>query len=183
MAAGTAVKKVIKKSSAKPAAAKPAAKAKSNGGKTRRTAEDVRKLVPQFKKHLQGGGKMKELKAEHGFSDDGPIRQALYLEGFDSKGNDLPAGSHDKISATGKALATRLVKERGEGTPWYALAHRTGKSEAELRAIVEEAGGPTGRVYRKDPEKAAKKAAAKKSTAKKVTKKATAAAVDPSEQA
>lgn len=190
MAAATAVKKVVKKSGtaakAKPAAAaKPTATAKPK----RRTAEDVRRLVPQFVKHMQGGGKMKELKAQHGFSDDGPIRQAMYLEGFDSKGNALPAERTTEIKATGKALATKLVAERSNGTPWYELSHRTGKPESELRAIVAEAGGSTSRVYVKDPEaearkeaKKAEKAAAKAAAPKKVVKKATKAA-DPSPQA
>lgn len=172
-------KKVVKKSTGAKGpggkkAGSPAAAAKANGGKKRRTAEDVRKLVPQFVKHLQGGGKMKELKAQHGFSDDGPIRQAMYLEGFDSKGNALPADRTGEIKATGAKLAQALIKARSEGVAWYELAHRTGKTEAELRTIVSEAGGEVKRVYRKDPEAEAKKAA--KASAKKVTKKAPAKA-------
>lgn len=178
--------KVIKKSSGSKGAksSSGAAKASSNGSK-RRTAEDVRKLVPQFVKHLTGGGKMKELKQTHGFSDDGPIRQALYLEGYDSKGNALADADRAPIKATGANLAKRLIAEREQGTPWYALAYRTGKSEAELRQIVADAGGPTGRVYRKEdkPAKAAtSKASGAKKGGKKVTRKATPAA-DPSPQA
>ena len=176
----TKVTRKPKTTAAKKAPAK-ASKPKAPA-KARRSMEDVRKLVPKFVKHLQGGGTMRALKAEFGFSDDGPIRQALFLEGYDSKGGDLPADAHAPIKATGAKLGAALIKERSEGTPWYALALRTGKSEAELRQIVADAGGETARVYRhKEPAaKAAKKAPAKKAATKKAAPRRKATAADPS---
>jgi hypothetical protein len=131
------------------------AKASSNG-KPRRTAEDVDKLVPAFRKHLKAGGKMKELKAEHGFSDDGPIRAALYRAGFDSKGEEHGVEEGDLGGLTAAKLKAALVKERENGEPWYALAYRAGLTEPEVKKIVSEAGGPTGRVYREPAPKATK---------------------------
>lgn len=171
----------VKKSGAKKASSS-TKKASSNGGekRARRTAEDVAALVPAFRKHLQGGGTMRELKAEHGFSDDGPIRAALYRAGFDSKGNphEDEADSIDASKAAGKK---ELVALRSDGAPWYQLAYLAGITEGEAKSIVTEAGGPTGRVYTKS-EKPAKAEGKAKSTSKaKAGKKAKAKAdADPS---
>lgn len=165
----TASKKGAKVKKAQPAAAQ----AKSNGG-TRRTAAEVRKLVPQFVKHLKSGGTMRELKAEHGFSDDGPIRSALYHEGFDSKGQ--PHGEEaDSIDAGKAAGRKQLVALRNEGAGWYRLAYLSGLSESEVKGIIADAGGETGRVYKAPAPKASKAGKAAKG---KTTRKATAA--DPS---
>lgn len=122
--------------------------AKANGG-NRRTAADIDKLVPQFKKHLTGGGTMKALKAEHGFSSDVPIREALARAGYDSKGKKL---SLDEITGSGKKLATAVAKERRNGEAWYILALRTDKTEAELKKLLAEHGfndEASGRSYAK----------------------------------
>jgi hypothetical protein len=161
--------------------------------RTRRTAEDIAGLVPAFRSHLQGGGTMRQLKEQHGFSDDGPIRTALYRAGFDSKGNEHgeTAGSIDATKAAGKKQVVKLRTEQGAG--WYRLAFLTGMSESEVKALVTEAGGPAGRVYlaAEKPAKAprASKAEAsatdsadtggsRKATGKKVTRRAVKA--DPS---
>jgi hypothetical protein len=157
-------------------------KASSNGGssKTRRTAEDVAKLVPEFRKHLKAGGTMRELKAEHGFSDDGPIRAALYRAGFDSKG-EAHGEDAESINPKNAAGKKQLVALRKEGAPWYQLAYLAGITEGEAKTLVADAGGPTGRVYpaSEKPAKSSGKSSGKKSTGKKSSgKKATAA--DPS---
>jgi hypothetical protein len=138
------------------------AKASSNGSsgeseasrKRGELAAKLEKEAPQIAKRLQGDGKMKDEKARYGLSSDVAIVKALARKGFNSKGGELDVpeiGNVDK--AAGKKA---LVKARTEGTPWYVLELATGKSESELKTIVEEAGGPTGRVYRNSGEKADK---------------------------
>jgi hypothetical protein len=162
----------VKKSGAKKASGSTSTAKKASGnGKARRSAEDVAKLVPQFVKHLKAGGTMRELKAEHGFSDDGPIRAAMYREGYDSHGepHDEEADSINPKTAAGKK---QLVELREEGAPWYQLAYLAGTGESEIKTIVVDAGGTAGRVYPPKQEKP-KKAPAKKAGKKK-------AAADPS---
>lgn len=157
----------------------PAPAAAANGTRAaRRTRAEVDLLVPDFVKHLTAGGKMRELKAKHGFTDDGPIRAALLRGGYDSKGQPVDVES---ITLKGVKLADRLVKERNDGTPWYQLELATGLSQGELKKIVAERGGSaSGRVYRAPAEKPAK--AKTGATAKRtITRKATKA--DPSSQA
>ena len=167
MATKTARKGNTKKGAAKKGGAKKQATATSNGNggsSSRRSRDEVRALVPQFVKALQGGSTMKEVKQQFGFSGGQVIREALAAEGYDSKGNKL---SLESITDKGAKLTKRLVAERQAGVPWYILSTRTGKPESELRALVEEAGGPaSGRVYNRK-EKAAKAATAKKGGAKK----------------
>lgn len=149
--------KVKVKSSAKKGAAakkggasakKATAAKKSTSNSTRRTAADIDKLVPAFKKHLTGGGTMKALKAEHGFSSDVPIREALARAGFDSKGKALNV---EKITGSGASLAKKVAKARRDGDAWYILALRTGKTESELKALLSEHGHTeeaSGRAYK-----------------------------------
>lgn len=130
-------------------AAKRTAAAKSTNNSNRRTAADIDKLVPQFKKHLTGGGTMKALKAEHGFSSDVPIREALARAGFDSKGKKL---NIEAITGGGASLAKKVAKARRDGDAWYILALRTGKTESELKALLSEHGHSeeaSGRSYAK----------------------------------
>jgi hypothetical protein len=137
---GTAVKKGT-------GAKKATGAVKAASSANRRSAADIDKLVPQFKKHLTGGGTMKALKAEHGFSSDVPIREALARAGFDSKGKKL---SLEEIPGSGKKLATAVAKARREGEAWYILALRTGKTEAELKTLLGEHGfgdEASGRKY------------------------------------
>lgn len=142
---GTAAKKGATATKPKAAtAAKPAAR-KPNASTAKIKAE-----VQQIAKRLKGGGKMKAEKERYGISADTAIIHALYHAGFDSKGNPLPAERQEPIKATGAALGKRLVKERQAGVPLYELAARTGKSEAELKKLIADAGGPTKRVYRKE---------------------------------
>lgn len=152
---GTMATKVKVKSSAKKGAAakkggtaaKKATPAKASNS-TRRTAADIDKLVPKFKSHLTGGGTMKALKAEHGFSSDVPIREALARAGYDSKGKKLTI---EEITGSGKKLATAVAKERRGGEAWYILALRTGKSESELKSLLAEHGfdeEASGRAYK-----------------------------------
>jgi hypothetical protein len=134
---GPAAKKAntVKKTTAK---AKTPAKASTNG---RRTAEDVDRLVPQFVKHLKAGGTMRALKEEHGFSDDGPIRQALARKGYDSKGNSLEL-------PTVKNTPASVASARKAGHAWYLIALALDKPESEVKAMAEKAGADTsGRVY------------------------------------
>ena len=168
---------------------------KANGRAARRSAEELEALVPEFVEHLSGGGKMRELKLKHGFSDDGPIRRALYFAGYDSKGAEH-GDEADSIDATKAAGKKQLVKLRNEqGAAWYQLAYLSGLGEAEVKRIVTEAGGAEGRVYvaSEKPAKATKatkaedveasEAAAteaRKGTGKRVTRRATKA--NPSKQ-
>jgi len=135
---------------------------KSSGAGTRTGAMDrLRKDVHKIAKSLKGGAKMKDVRAEYGFGSGGPIRSELAKEGYDSKGGQIELPTLPK---GGNALAKALVKQREAGVPWYTLEIATGKSEADLREIVEEEGGPTGRVYRSNGEngdKPAKKASSK----------------------
>lgn len=160
----TMAKTVTRKSGTKAGAksgAKPAAAAKKAEGKARRTAADVDALVPDFVEHLSEGGTMRDLKKAHGFSDDGPIRAALYRNGYDSKGNEHGVEGDD-IDVSKVAGKKQLVALREGGAGWYVLAYRAGITEAEAKAIVTEAGGSTERVYVKnEKEPAGKKAAGK----------------------
>jgi hypothetical protein len=160
---------VAKKSGAKSAA-------KSGGTATaekraRRSAEDVDALVPEFVEHLQGGGTMRDLKKEHGFSDDGPIRAALYRNGFDSKGNEH-GEEQGSINPKVKAGKAQLVKLRTEGAAWFRLAFLADTTESDVKAIVAESGGPTGRVYTQKEKPAKAASSGKKSSGKKAGKKA-----------
>lgn len=125
------------------AADKPKGERKPNAKVTKINAE-----VEKIAKALQGGKKMKEMKAQYDVSDDGPIRVALYNAGYDSKGATLPASRTANITGTGQALAKKLIKERENGTPWYELAARTGQAEGALRTLVTDNGGETKRQYR-----------------------------------
>lgn len=169
-----------KKTAAKATTAKPKeAAAKSN----RRTAEDVDALVPEFLAAIKKGATLRQLKQDFGFSDDGPIRAALYRAGFDRKGEEHgeDADSIDASKAAGKKQLVALRQD--EGAAWYRLAFLAGITEAEAKAIVKDAGGPTGRVYIKTEKPAkAEKSGGKKSTAKKAKAKAKAAKSDPSDQ-
>lgn len=143
--AKTSAKSTASKSSAKSTSAK-ASTAKSNG-KARRTAEDVDKLVPDFIKRINDGATMRALKQEFGFTDDGPIRAALYRAGYDRKGNEHgeEANSIDATKAAGKKQLVKLRND--EGAAWYRLAFLSGLGEAEVKKLVTEAGGSEGRVY------------------------------------
>jgi hypothetical protein len=171
----SAGKTSTKKSDSKSTTTK-AKSAGSSNGKVRRTAEDIAALVPKFVAHLTDGGTMRALKQEHGFSDDGPIRAALYREGYDSKGNKHgeTRGSIDAGKAAGKKQLVAL--RANDGAAWFRLAFLADITEAEAKRIVEEAGGPTGRVYVKTAEDKPK-GKGKATTAK---AKAKAKAADPS---
>lgn len=132
---GTAAKSTTKTTTAKA------------GGGSRRTQADVDALVPKFRRHLQGGGTMRALKQEFGFSDDGPIRSALYRAGFDSKGAEH-GESANSINPKNKTGREKVLKLRSEGAGWYRLAFLTGMTESEVKAFVAEHGGSTSRVYR-----------------------------------
>ncbi len=154
----TATKSTATKSSGKKVTVKTGAKGKASAAKAgtkrskseppsngstrvKRTDADIDKLVPQFRKHLQAGGTMRELKTEHGFSDDGPIRKALARAGYDSKGGKLEL---PKVAGTGKSI--RAAREAGHA--WYTIALATGKTEAECKALAEQAGmNVAGRVH------------------------------------
>jgi hypothetical protein len=144
----TKVKRSGGKASAKESGA---SSAKANGGETaaqRKRGELSKKLAkeaPAIAKRLAGGGKMKAEKERYGLSADTAIVKALAEAGFTSKGAKLEVEPIDASKAAGKKA---VVKARKEGESWIILSVRTGLSEAELRKIVEEAGGPTGRVYR-----------------------------------
>jgi hypothetical protein len=137
---------------AKGSGSKPAAK-KGSTGRTG-AVEKINANVAKIAKALREGATMKSQKAAYGVSDDGPIRAALYRAGFDSKGakHGVEAGSIDATKAAGKKL---VVKLRAEGAPWYALAFQTGLTEGDIKKIVAEAGGATGRVYTKTEKAAA----------------------------
>lgn len=167
----------VKKAGKAKAGAKGGTATKDKATRTRRSAEDVDAMVEAFVEHLQGGGTMRDLKAEHGFSDDGPIRAALYRNGYDSKGNEHGVEA-DTIDAGKVAGKKALVKMRSEGAAWYALAYVAGISEAEAKAIVADAGGETGRVYTKVEKEDKAKAKAKTPAAKR--KAAKEAEEDPS---
>lgn len=137
-----------KPAASKPAAAKPATNGKAVGRKPSAAQEKINKEVAAIAKRLSGGGKMKAEKERYGVSADTGIVIALYKAGFDSKGADLPASRTAAISGTGAALAKKLIAERSNGTPWYELSARTGKTEGELRKLVTDNGGETKRQYR-----------------------------------
>jgi hypothetical protein len=169
--------------------AAPVATAPTNGtDKPARVRVDYAGQVEDFRTHLQGGGTMRQLKEKLGVSADTGIRAALFSAGYDSKGNPHgeQAGSIDATKAAGKK---QLAKLRAEGAGWYRLAFLSGLSESDVKAVVADAGGPTGRVYvaAEKPAKAAPKSKAdasantggsREGTGKKVTRRAVKA--DPS---
>jgi hypothetical protein len=163
--------------------------AKSSGGtatatkeapaKARRTHVDA--MVPQFLERIGEGATLRALKQEFGFTDDGPIRAALYRAGYDRKGEEHgeAEGSIDASKAAGKKQVVAL--RANEGAAWYRLAYLTGLTEAEVKKIVADAGGETGRVYVKSEKPA--KAATDKPAGAKTGKRVKATKADPSEQA
>lgn len=178
----TVTRKATKKSGGKKAAAaaKPAA---SKAASNRRTQEDVDGLVPEFLKAIKSGATLRQLKADFGFSDDGPIRAALYRAGYDRKGEEHgeERGSIDASKAAGKKELVAL--RENEGAAWYRLAYLADISEPEAKKIVAEGGGSVGRVYIKTEKPAKAEKSAKKSTAKTAKAKAKSAKSDPSDQA
>lgn len=140
-----------KKAGATSAAKKPAPRGGSSNRQPRNTGavEKITANVAKIAKALKGGTTMRALKGEYGVSDDGPIRRALYFAGFDSKGekHGETADSINTKTAAGKKQVVKLRADEGAG--WYRLAFLTGLSEAEVKKIVADAGGPTGRVYTK----------------------------------
>src|SRR4051812_16932852 len=113
--------------------------AKSSGGtatatkeapaKARRTQEDVDAMVPQFLERIGEGATLRALKQEFSFTDDGPIRAALYRAGYDRKGEEHgeAEGSIDASKAPGKKQVVAL--RANEGAAWYRLAYLTGLTE------------------------------------------------------
>jgi hypothetical protein len=168
-------------------ATKAKAAPKESEGKTRRTQADVDALVPDFLKRIKDGATLRALKAEFGFSDDGPIRAALYRAGYDRKGeaHGEDEGSIDASKAAGKKQLVAL--RANEGAAWYRLAYLAGITEAEAKTIVTDAGGEVGRVYVKTEKPAAAKKAGKtnggSTAAKKSGSKANVKRADPSPQA
>lgn len=156
---GTGRRVVARKGGAaakKGSGAKPAAAAKKGGGSTGRTGAvaKINTNVTKIAKALRDGATMKSQKAEYGVSDDGPIRAALYRAGFDSKGakHGEEKGSINAGNAAGKK---QLVKLRKDGAAWFRLAFLADITEGEVKKVVAEAGGPTGRVYSKTAKEAA----------------------------
>lgn len=168
----TVVKRSSKSGSTAKASTKP--KASSNG---KRTQADVDRLVPDLVKARKAGTSMRDLKAQHGFSDDGPLRAAMFRKGYNSDGSKHgeSGGSIDASKAAGRKQVVKL--RTGEGAPWYRLAFLTGMTESEVKKIVKDSGGDTGRVYVQS-EAPAKASGAKASTGKRVTRRAVKA--DPS---
>lgn len=169
------------KTASKGTATKAKAAPKESEGKTRRTQADVDALVPDFLKRIKDGATLRALKAEFGFSDDGPIRAALYRAGYDRKGeaHGEDEGSIDASKAAGKKQLVAL--RANEGAAWYRLAYLTGLTEPEVKKIVADAGGETGRVYVKSEKPA--KAVTDKPAGAKTGKRVKATKADPSEQA
>lgn len=157
--------------------AKPAPKAAST--KARRSQEDLDGMVPDFLERIKEGATLRALKQEFGFSDDGPIRAALYRAGYDRKGEEH--GEEAESIGTNAAGKKQLVKLRSEGAAWYRLAFLTGLSEPEVKKLVTEAGGSSTRVYKPAAEKP--KADKAKAGSKTKTKAKAKAKADPSPQA
>lgn len=132
------------KSAGKPAASKPA-KAKSES--TRKTAEQLAALVPDIVKMRKAKKNWDEIQAKHGINAI-VARKALATAGFSSAGEAQEIAS---ISGSGKALATKVAKERRNGAAFYTLALATGKSETELKTLLAENGfedEASGRTYK-----------------------------------
>lgn len=181
---GASTKSKPAKSTGSKSTTKAASTASSNG-KARRSAADIAKLVPALVKARKAGTSFQALKKEHGFSDDGPMRAAMYREGYDAKG-DKHGESAESIDASKAAGKKQVIKLRSEGAAWYRLAYLTGLTEGEVKKIVKDGGGSESRVYVKSdkPAKSSKssdetsQASARKSSGKKVTRRASKA--DPS---
>jgi hypothetical protein len=185
---------VVRRSGAKSTAAKSNAAAKPAATKetsNRRSQADIDTMVPQFLEAVKSGSTMRAIKQQFGFSDDGPIRAALYRAGYDSKGAEH-GEQEGSVNSKNKTGVQKLVKLRNEeGAAWYRLAYLSGLGEAEVKKLVAENGGSVTRVRvasekpaksvakeTGDGETAAKKTSARKSSGKKVTRRATKA--DPS---
>lgn len=171
-------KPAAKRTTTKKAAPKRAAKAAGTTSNGRLTHEDKLKLVPEIVKKLKSGVTFAQIRQEYVSSG---LRAALAEKGYDTKGNKL---SIEEISTAGgsKAFAKRVANARAEGMPWFKVVLATGKTEAELKQLLEDNGFgdlAAGRVVAEDdspkPKRkpAAKKAApkAKATTAKKATAK------------
>ncbi len=121
------------------------ASAKKGAGTRTGAMDRMRGDIQKIAKDLQGGAKMKDVRNEYGFGSGGAIRAELAKNGYDSKGGTITLPTLPKST---KARAKALAALRTAGTPWYILVQVTGNTEAEVREIVETAGGPTVRVYR-----------------------------------
>jgi hypothetical protein len=167
----------IKTKSTKNAEAKPAAE--TNGGKIRKVYTE--KDADAIAKMRRDKKSWDAISAEHG-SNGIVLRKQLAKFGYDAKGE---SNEIEPITLKGSALVKRLLAERAEGVAWYTLAIATGETEGNLKALVEEAGGDTGRVHAKaeKPAKAAKATKAKsasKGARRKTNKAAAGSAADPS---
>lgn len=155
MAAGTKTgRRVVARKGAKGPGGKKAGSpaAKSNGSakasSSRRSHEDLVKLVPAIVKLRKAGKSWDDVKDTHGVN--GIVGRRLLAEaGYDAKGETLAV---DKITGSGKSLAAKVAKARRGGAAWYTLALATGKTESELKALLTEhshADEASGRVYTK----------------------------------
>lgn len=161
---------ITRKAASSKAAPKKAAAAKSTS--ERRTHYDLLKLVPDIVKLRKAGSSWDAIQASHGVNAV-VARKLLAEKGFNPKGEstEIP-----KITGSGAALAKKVAKARSEGIAFYTLALATGKTDAELKALLEEHGfaEATGRTYRKGeaaPKKTPAAKAKSRTAAKKVVKK------------
>jgi hypothetical protein len=165
---GTAKAKTAAKPAAKRAATKAPA-ASSNG-----YAEIS---VPAIVKMLKAGHTMTEVRAKYGAG--AKIRKALGEAGYNTKGEKVEIA---KISGSGKALAAKVARQREAGVAWWTLELATGKTETDLRELLENSGYASlaeGRVVqeREAPAKRTRSTkAAAKTTGRKTAPKAKATA-------
>ncbi len=111
--------------------AAPKAKAAQNGG-GRRTHADRAKRVPEIVKMIKSGAKLGDVRAKFG-----PISALLAEAGYNTKGEKV---SREPINGSGATLAKRVAAQRRQGVPFYELALRTSKSQAELVELLETHG-------------------------------------------
>lgn len=162
-------KRVVRRSSKKSAAKSSGSKngkPASSGRAAKRSHDDLLKLVPAIVKARKSGDNWDTIQKDHGVNAI-VARKLLAEKGYNAKGEALEV---EEIKGSGKALAKRVATARRSGKAWHVLAIATGRSEADLRGLLEEHGykeEASGRAYASGG--GSKAAPAAKKTGRKVT--------------
>lgn len=123
------------------------AKAVTSKASNRRSSEDLAKLADPIAKMRKGGSNWDAVQEKHGVNAI-VARKILAAAGYNNKGEKEEIS---KITGSGKSLATKVAKQRREGVAFYTLAIATGKSESDLKSLLEEHGfkaEASGRTYK-----------------------------------
>lgn len=109
--------------------------AESNGHGVYQRHEYKKMNVRDIVRRIKDGETLGSIKDDYGAL--AKIRVALAKAGYDTKGKKFVV---EPIRGSGVALAKRVAKQRENNQPWYVLEMATGKTEAQIRALLTEHG-------------------------------------------